>query len=69
LVTLTTKRFRIYSLAITPGRRDSFQELSLTGISELNDTQCGLGQTIILGSSAVSGSVTSIPVTAVGAAS
>jgi len=68
LVTLVTRRFRIYALATTPTWRDSFQEMSLTGVSHQYNTQWGPGQTIVLSSSATSGTVTSVPITAVDAA-
>jgi hypothetical protein len=68
LLTLAIKRFRIYALATTPTWRDSFQELSLTGVSALSNTQWGPGQSIILSTGATSGSVTSIPITPTGAA-
>jgi hypothetical protein len=68
LLTLATKRFRIYALATTPTWRDSFMESSLTGVSEGHDTQWGPGDTIILSSAATSGTVTSVPITPTGAA-
>ncbi len=60
---LATKRFRIYALATTPTWRDSFKELSLTGVSNRNNTVWGPGDTIILSTGATSGTVTSIPIT------
>lgn len=68
LVTLATRRFGVYGLATTPSWRDSFQEFSLSGVSGLNNTQWGPGQTIMLSSAATSGTVTSIPISATGAA-
>ncbi len=67
-LSLGVKRFRIYALATTPTWRDTFQEWSLTGISDLSNTQWGPGQTIILSSAATYGTVTSVPITPTGAA-
>jgi hypothetical protein len=61
-VTLSDKRFGIYALATAPIWRDSFAEVSLSGVSALSNTQRGPGQTIIL-NNATSGSVTTIPIT------
>ncbi len=63
LLTLDIRRFRIYALATTPTWRDSFQEFSLTGLSDRNNTRWGPGQTIVLNSAAISGTATSIPIT------
>lgn len=63
LLTLGIKRFTIYALATSPTWRDTFEELSLSGVSTRTNTGLGPGQTIVLNSGATSGTVTSIPIT------
>jgi hypothetical protein len=63
LVSLASKEFGIYALASGPRWRDSFAEVSLSGVATLTNTQRGPGQTIIL-ANATTGAVTSIPLSA-----
>ena len=62
-VVFSTRQFGIHAMAVTPNWRDSFQESSLSGVATQINTQWGPGETIILASNTLSGTITSIPIT------
>lgn len=62
-VQYVTRRFGIYALAATPIWRDSFDESTLSGVSDQQNIHRRSDGTIILDNGATTGSLTSIPIT------
>lgn len=59
LVSLATDLFGIYGLAAGPAWRDSFETLSLSGLSVKENVQWGPGQTVILNTGTTTGTAVS----------